>query len=167
MKIAFACSQCGGIGSREAGAVNRAKKRGPNLYCSRTCAGRGRRNNKTIEQKRREKKEYDALYRLFNADTIKEKKASYYKLNRDPERERVYRKSRMAKHVAYCATPKYKAKKRQYDIQRRGMDYGDFAECHRLLIDLEREIRTQMPRYEIYKLNGRYERLRQRRRDHD
>jgi hypothetical protein len=160
----FICARCGVASKKELGAVNRAKRNGRSLYCSRVCSGLGRRKNKTDEQRKIEKSQYDALRRLLLHDEIKAKKAAAYLKNRNPEAEKRYRELRKDKHAAYIKRPRYVSWKREYDIQRRGMDYGEFAECHRLLIDLEREIRTQMPRYEIYKLNGRIDRMIERKR---
>jgi len=51
---------------------------------------------------------------------------------------------------------------REY-IQRRGRAYADFAEAWRLLIELEREIRTRCPdKYERQKARGYFTRIQER-----
>lgn len=110
--------------------VNRAKKEGLNIYCSRVCSGLGRRNNKTVEQKRAEKAEYDRKYREQNKDMLKQKKALRHRQTYDPIKAAIHRKTRMPYHVEYCRRPEYKAYKKQYDIQYRAKkDYGEFYEA--------------------------------------
>ena len=48
----------------------------------------------------------------------------------------------MPKHVEYCRRPEYKAWKHEYDIQKAAEEFGEFGEAWRLLLDLEKEIRS-------------------------
>lgn len=101
-----------------------------------------------------EKAAYDREYREKNRDLLKAKKAAYYQRTRDPEKERIIRKANMARHVAYCRTDEYRAKKKAYDSERRFKAYGPFEEVARLLDAVEKEINSQASRYEIYKAKG-------------
>ena len=76
----FTCP-CGRTAEKESGAINRAEKQGLRIYCTRECAGRHRRKNKTSEQKKEERRLYDIEYRSKNRDLLKEKKAAYYREN--------------------------------------------------------------------------------------
>jgi len=109
-----------------------------------------RQNLADIETKFAPKKEKD--------EKIKKAKAENYQKNRDPEKERIKRKENMHRHVEYCRKPEYKAKKSDYDKKKRLDEYGYFSECKKLLMELEKEIRSRITRYEIYVANGRFTR---------
>lgn len=156
--IDFVCCNCGENSSTEKGAYNRAIRSGKKLFCGKKCSGEGRRKNKTKEQKVLEKAEYDKRYREKNRAELKIKKADSYQRNRDPEKERIKRKENMHKHIEYCRNPEYKQKKSEYDKRKRLEEYGYFAECKALLMELEKEISSRATRYEIYKANGRFTR---------
>lgn len=132
------------------------------LFCSRACFGVSRRKNKSAEQRRAEKASYDKALRCSMGDFLRAKKRDKYHRTKDREKERITRQKRMPKHVEYCRRPEYRALKHEYDIKRAGMAYGEYAECWRLLIELTQLIRETMPRYEIYRLNGYYQRQRER-----
>lgn len=71
----------------------------------------------------------------------------------------------MARHVAYCRRPEYKAKKKEYDRKRRAKQYGQFAGAYGLFLELQREVRRQLPdKYERLKAKGYYTRSAQQRR---
>jgi hypothetical protein len=93
------CPYCGKTTPKETGAVVRARKLGAPIYCNRICAGLGRRNNKTTEQKKEEKRLYDIEYRNKNYDRLKIEKAESFKRRYDPEKARIQRKANMHKHV--------------------------------------------------------------------
>jgi hypothetical protein len=57
------CSRCGADCEKSNGHINRARKVGAQLYCDKACAGRGRRVERTVEQKKAKKRDYDAQYR--------------------------------------------------------------------------------------------------------
>lgn len=160
------CSHCGAIVLKEQKQINRALKIGALLFCGKACFGLSRRTKeeKTLEQKKIEKAAYDREYRRLNAESRKKQKADYYQKTKNPEKERIARKARMHKHVEYCRNPEYKEWKKQYDQELRGKAYADFKECYRLLLDLEREIRSRTTKYERLVARGYFTRNAQQRR---
>lgn len=47
----------------------------------------------------------------------------------------------MHKHIEYCRSPEYKAKKRIYDHNHRySIQYGEFSDCAKILLQLETKI---------------------------
>lgn len=163
----IACAQCGVEFDRKAGHINRSLKIGAPLYCGMACAGLARRSEpKADEQKRAAKAEYDRNRRAKHGIALNEKKRAAYYANREKALAymAVYRKKRMPKHVEYCRQSKYKAYKHEYDIKRSSAEYAEFAEAWRLLLELEKEIRSQASAYERRVANGYYTRNAQRRR---
>lgn len=160
------CPQCGDSFSAKTGRANRADKIGAPLYCGRACAGIARRLvvPKSAEQKKAEKAAYDREYRRRDPEGMRIYKALYYQETRDPEKEREARKARMPQHVEYCRRPEYRAKKHEYDLERNAAEYGEYADTWRLLLDLEKEIRSQATAYERRVANGYYTRNAQKRR---
>lgn len=150
------------------GAVNRARSRGANLYCGRSCSGVGRRKNKTRDQKVEEKRLYDMEYRRKNKALLKAKKSAYFQQTYDPAAAAIERKKNMARHAEYCRRPEYKEWKREYDRQYRAkQDYGEFWESFIVLTDIEREVFSRMSWYEIHLENGQLNKRNQRRRDYE
>ena len=125
-----------------------------------------KRSQKTLEQKKAEKAAYDRARRERLGEALRAKKRAAYYANRDEilSKQAVYRVKRMPAHVEYCRRPEYKAKKHEYDLKRNSEEYGEFAEAHRLLVDLEKEIRSQASAYERRVANGYYLRTAQKRR---
>ena len=163
----FTCP-CGRTAEKESGAINHAEKQGLRIYCTRECAGIHRRKNKTSEQKKEEKRLYDIEYRSKNRDLLKEKKAAYYRENHNREKEREQRKKRSAQHVQYCQRPEYRMWKKGYDRQYRPMKfYGEFAECHLLVLSIRDECLERMDDRDIRNLNGTLNKKQERRRDYD
>lgn len=160
------CAHCGKAAEKPAGAVNRARKCGLSLYCDRTCAGLGRRKpSKSIEQKKAEKKAYDAARRIALADKIRAAKREYHKRTYDVVKAAEERKRRMQRHVEYCRRPEYVAWKREYDrLYRANKEYGEFAECFLLVMDIRAECLSQMTDYEIRYAKGGVAKTQQRRR---
>jgi hypothetical protein len=74
MKKAFICDHCGKTAYKEAAHINRSRKQGNNLYCDRECSRLGRRKNRTDEEKKQLKAEYDQRYRKENKEMLKQKK---------------------------------------------------------------------------------------------
>lgn len=152
--IKFKCVYCRNPTKKPSGAVNRARKIGSPLYCDRKCAGLGRRNGKTTEQKKAEKAAYDRQLRANYGDEIRSKKRAAFARDYDPVVAAVYRASRMDIHVAYCQRPEYVIWKRNYDKQyRANRVYGPFAEAFLVLLDVENEIATRATNYEIRTMN--------------
>ncbi len=167
--VVVACSGCGGSVAKPAGEVNRAQKAGYRLYCTRACAGLARRVEPLPEEEqKRLKAEYDAKRREELREEIKAKKREYFQRTYDPVKAREERKGKMPYHLEYCrryyADPVRKKGKHDYDIQRAGaMNYAEFAEAWRLLVELEREIRTRCPdKYERAKARGYYDKFNER-----
>lgn len=159
------CPQCGDRFAVETGRANRADKIGAPLYCGKVCAGLARRGPpKSVEQKKAEKAAYDREYRQRDPEGMRIYKALYYRETCDREKERAVRQARMPQHVAYCRRPEYRAKKHEYDAKRNASEYGEYAETWRLLLDLEKEIRSQASAYERRVANGYYTRNAQKRR---
>lgn len=152
--LPITCAYCGKAGTKPTSAVQRAERIGAPLYCDQTCAGLGRRTNKTKAQKVEEKRLYDAEYRKRNLVSIKAKKAAHYAKNFDREKERAYRQAHVEQHNEYCRRPEYRAKKAVYDLDRRAAEYGEFAEAYKLALAINREVKSRMSRHEIYAANG-------------
>lgn len=158
------CAHCGGLFAAKVSRANRADRDGAPLYCGRMCAGLARRVPKTPEQKKAEKAAYDREYRERVAEQRRAQRAEHYQRTKDPVREREIRKQRMPQHVEYCRRPEYRAYKQEYDRKRAEMEYAEWAETWRLLLDLEKEIRSQATAYERRVANGYYTRNAQKRR---
>lgn len=143
------CNNCQGRFEKSAGSINRAKKVGLNIYCSKECSSLGRRLNKSEEQKKLDKKQYDAAYRETNKDKIKIKKHEYFKKTYDSAKAAIERKKNMPRHVEYCRRPEYKAKKKNYDILYRAkINYGEFWESALIINEIEKHIDDREVRQE-------------------
>lgn len=149
---------------KPAGAVNRARAAGLRIFCSRRCAGLGRRKHKTKAQKVEEKRIYDADYRRKNLARIKTNKAAYFRRTYDPVAARIKRKKRAKAHAEYCRRPEYRKWKSEYDKKRTDKKYGPFAECNRLMMDLNHEIKRRVTNEQIRIANGTWSKPQQRRR---
>lgn len=147
--VRVVCAFCKANVDLPTGHVNRARRGGSPLYCDRTCAGMGRRKNKSKAQKVEEKRLYDMEYRQKNLASITAKKAAYFRVTYDPAAAAVTRNARMPYHVEYCRQPAYRKKKQAYDRVRRAAEYGDFAEVYMLSIDLNRAIKERATNAEI------------------
>lgn len=139
------CLVCKEPFKKALGHYNRAIKQGLNIYCSRTCAGIGRRTS--AEEKKAVKAAYDK--KISNTPERKAARQRYfqksYKAN--PEKYREIRKAKYPKHLEYLNTPEYKERKREYDkkyLAKRG--YGAFAESAILLSELELFLKQTMPK---------------------
>lgn len=166
--VEIECRHCGKVATKPASAVNRARRDGLSIYCSRECSGLGRRKGKSVEQRKAEKSAYDAIRRVALADRIKAEKAAYHKRTYDPEKQRAYNQARMAQHVEYCRRPEYRAAKKAYDRQYRARKfYGDFADCFLLVMDIRDECLAQQTDYEIRFAKGGVAKTQQRRRNYD
>lgn len=164
MTTKIVCAQCKRPARKATGAVRRSWRIGAPVYCGRRCAGLARRKHKTKTQRTEEKRLYDAAYREKNLARLKAQKRAYHLRTYDPVKAAKDRKKKMARHVEYCRQPAYKAKKHAYDARRYAEQFGPFADCHRLLKELNAEIAGRMSRYDIYMANGRYDKYAERRR---
>ena len=164
----FTCPQCRCYGDKPAGHLNRSAKRGAPVYCSRECFGLAHRGpEKTPEQRKAEKKAYDARRRVAIADRLKAEKHAYHLRTYDPVKAAAVRKERMPYHVEYCRRPEYVEWKRGYDRQYRAREYGEFADCYLLVMDIRNECLSQQSDYEIRMSKGTFGKWQQRRRDYD
>lgn len=99
---------------------------------------------------------YDKRYRKLNRARLKAEHAAYFQRTYDPVKAAVERKKRMPKHVEYCRQPWYVAWKREYDKKRRARKFGAFADAYKVLLQLVKEVKKQMPdRFERYAQAGR------------
>lgn len=161
------CHHCGKQSEKSTGHVNRAIKAGLQLYCNRTCSGLGRRDKRTKEQKAADKRLYDIEYRRNNKNLLKTKKAAYFHKTYDPVKAAVERKARMPYHVEYCRQPEYRAKKREYDLDRRAkQNAGEFWESYKIMLELEKEVYARMSWYEIHLENGQLGKSQKRKREY-
>ena len=166
-KTAVTCAHCSAVSIKENAAVNRALKGGKKLFCGRKCFALSRRQNKSDEQRKAEKAEYDRRYREKNREVLRAKKAAYFRKTYDPTEAAIYRKARMHKHVEYCRRPEYREKKKAYDRRRRAkLQFGDYDEAFLMLQDLEREVLSRQSRYEIDLQNGKLNKSQIRKREY-
>lgn len=151
------------------GDYNRAIKQGYKPVCGKVCAGVKRRKNKSVEQKKLEKAEYDRKYRAERYEEIQQKKRDYFQRTYDPEKARIVRKARMPKHIEYCRQPEYKKKKKVYDRQYRNVKkYGEeLGECMTLALKIRDECLNQMSDYEIRLSKGTINKHQQRKREYE
>lgn len=162
------CPRCQTGFKAEVGAVNRAKKLGAGKYCGKVCAGAGRRADKTLDQRKAEKAEYDKARRERLSDRLKVEKAEYYQRTKDPAKEAAIRKKKMPKHVEYCQRPKYKAWKVEYDKKHRAKkEHGDFWEAALLALEIRRTCLELSDDTEIRRQKGTLNKHQTRRRDYD
>lgn len=164
----FSCPQCRCYGDKPASALNRAARRGVPIYCGRECAGIARRKPaKSLEQRKAEKSAYDAQRRINIADRLRAEKRAYHIRTYNPAKAAIERRNRMPKHVEYCRRPEYRQWKREYDRQYRAREYGEFADCYLLVLDIRNECLSQQSDYEIRMSKGTFGKWQQRRRDYD
>lgn len=167
-EIQIECAYCGTLVFKPAGGVNRSRRIGAPVFCGRECSGLARRSDKTDEQKRAEKKEYDAARRIALADQIKAAKREYHKRTYDPVKAAIDRKKRIPRHIEYCRQPQYRAWKRDYDRRYRAeKEYGEYGECFMLMQDIRAECLRQMSDYEIRVTKGTINKRQQRKRDYE
>lgn len=162
------CAGCGIECERENGHINRARKIGSPLYCGKVCAGRGRRVEKTIGQKKEEKRLYDMQYRAINLDRIKQEKAAYFQRTYDPVAASVARKARAPAHAEYCRRPEYVTWKRAYDERYRAKkEYGEFWQCFLIVASIAKEVSERATKTEIAAINGTLNKAQTRKRNHE
>ena len=109
---------------KSTGHFNRAIKLGLNVYCGRVCAGIGRRDKKSIEEKKLAKSEYDRLFRLKNKERDKPKKAAYHKkvYAENPEKFKQIRKAKQQWQNEYCRRKDQREKERLRNRAKNGLN---------------------------------------------
>jgi hypothetical protein len=162
------CSGCGTDCEKSNGHINRAHKIGARLYCGKACAGRGRRVERTVDQKKAEKRAYDQQYRATNIDRITREKAEYFQRTYDPVAAAVVRKANMPAHVEYCRRPEYVEWKRDYDAQYRAKkEYGEFWQCFLVVASIDKEVSERATKMEIAVANGTLNKAQTRKRNYE
>jgi CRISPR/Cas system CSM-associated protein Csm2 small subunit len=162
------CTTCGKALDKSVSAINRAKRDGKALFCNKVCFGLSRRANKTVEQKKEEKRLYDIAYREKNLARIKTGKHEWFQRTYDPAKAAEERKKKMSYHVEYCRQPKYKKKKQAYDAQHRAKkQFGGFYESFLILQQIDQEVSSRASKYEIGLENGTINKAQTRRRNYE
>jgi hypothetical protein len=156
------CAYCGLEIEKETGHVNRALKLNMGLFCNKTCFGLSKRVNRTDEERRKIKADYDREYRKNNPD-IKEKKRAYYKTPNGRALQKRNREKRKEAHAEYIKTDKYRAWKREYDEKYHAKTkYGEYYESAIILKQLEETILPEKQEAKIQK--GTYNKSQKRKR---
>ena len=161
------CPQCLQRKTISTGAFNQANKLNAPIYCGRECAGLARRKGYTDDEKRAMKAAYDANRRTAIGDRLRAEKREHHKRTYDPIAAAEYRKGRMEFHKEYCRRPEYVAWKQQYDREYRAREYGEFAECYLLVMDIRQEALSQQTDYEIRLAAGTLNKSTKRKRDYE
>lgn len=135
------CPHCGNDLNRKQGYVNRAKKLGVPIYCSKKCSGLARRIERTDEEKKKIKSDYDKARRDGPLKyRILEEKRQYAKTPtgravQKRQREKEYRKKYQAEFIK---KPEYVKWKHDYDQQYHAKNkYGEFWEAALVLRKIE------------------------------
>lgn len=147
------CAHCGTEFEKKTGDVNRANKMGLRLFCGRICAGFGRRKNRTIEENKRIKAEYDKEYRVKNRERINERTQDY---NSSPAGRAMQKRNRekfKQSHLEYCRTEEYRNQyKKPYDQKYHAKKkYGEFFEAALILDQIETLILPERKEAKIQK----------------
>lgn len=175
---AFTCDHCGVIASQPTGAVNRARKKGMRLFCERACAGRAKAARRALPvpgtpEGREHKARYDAARRAALGDVLREQKREAYRKAVEERggvvrsKQRARREANRHRHADYCRTPEYRAWKSEYDRRHRAKEYGEFAEAHIALVQLQALVDERMTRDEVYAANGTVNKKQTRRRQYE
>lgn len=146
--INIICSYCGKEVDKTTGAVNRANKDNLPMFCDRKCSSANKKTSKS--EKVENKRLYDIGYRNNNSESLKVKKAIWFKGYYDPIEAAIKRKENMHRHVKYCRQPDYVKKKKEYDrVYRAKKNHGEYWEVALLLLEIQDEVLSRMTRYEI------------------
>jgi hypothetical protein len=166
--VALTCPVCGSLHEKAASHVNRSNKNGWGIYCGKSCSSIARKKNKSVAQKREEKRVYDEKRRNGERrEEILAKKRDYHKRTYDPIKAAKYRKLRMQYHVEYCRSHEYKEYKSKYDKEYKAKKkYGDFWESAVLANEIRRYVVDKCGGpYEVNYAKGRYGRSQKARRE--
>ncbi len=145
------CAHCGKPLNKSIGHINRAKKLGLPMYCNRVCFGLGHRVNRTEEQKKKIKAEYDKVYR-YTEKSLAAKKA-YNQTPAGRAMQKRNREQQKENHRKYIQSEQYRKWKHDYDQQYHAKNnYGDFWEAALVLRKIEEVVLPY--KYEIRIQNG-------------
>lgn len=126
------CKHCGIEFEKSAGHLNRANKEGKSVFCTKEHFWASRRIERSDEEKKSIKAEYDKVYHK-----TEKRKASARKYNATPTGRAMQKRQReknKERHLAYCRTPEYRAWKVKYDQQHQAKKhFGEYAEASILL----------------------------------
>lgn len=141
------CNKTFFVKENNRGQRKRSIRLGLPVYCSKECAGLGRRTNETPEEKKVYKQWYDLFIRISRTEDEywldMFQKAVYFHMDyaANPEKHRQRRKNKQEAHNEYCRQPEYKIYKKEYDEQYRAKkDYGEYWEAAIALKNLDKEI---------------------------
>lgn len=129
---------------------NRALSRGNKIYCNKKCSGLGRRDNRSIEEKKKEKAIYDKEYRIRTNKSKKQLEKYHKELKENPEKIRaIQKKHRESQKLSgyrkkYISSERYKKYKHEYDVKRQAKKSvpDEFVESLFLLRELEAALRN-------------------------
>lgn len=116
------CAFCNNPHNKSTAEINRAKKKGLKLFCSRECSGKSRRINRSEDEKKALKAEYDRKYREENSTIIKAKKIVYNESPAGREMQKRARGKKKEYHNEYCRKPEQRTKERFRRYRREGKD---------------------------------------------
>lgn len=142
------CPQCNKKVQKKTGSVNRAIKIKAPIYCGKKCSGLARRKNRTVEEKKKIKSEYDKIYRKKNANKIKERNRLYDSSPLGRAMQKRNREKFKQYHLEYCRTPEYRKYKRDYDHKHHLKNkYGEFWEAASILVKLNSILPSKTIKY--------------------
>lgn len=159
----FICSHCGKEGDKATGHINRANKLGMKLFCSRVCFGLDRRVERTEDEKKRIKYEYDKKRREELKDEIQKRQKAYNESPAGRAMQKRHRDKRKKQHAEYIKSERYRKWKKEYDKKYVAKsNYGDFWEASIILNEIETILIPQ--RHEVKVQKGTYNKSKQRKR---
>lgn len=155
------CHWCGNDVEKEIGHINRAKKMGLNLFCSKACFGLNKRTSK--QEKVEKKRLYDLMYREKKSEELRAKKREYYKTPAGRAVQKRNRENMKERHREYIKSERYKKWKYEYDQKYHAKyNYGEFWESHLTLKAIEVVIEPEKLEVKIQK--GTYNKSQKRKR---
>lgn len=141
------CSKTFTVKNNNIGQRKKSIRLGLPVYCNQKCAGLGRRNNETPEQKKEVKQWYDLFIRVSRTEDeywlnyLQTAFSFHFDYAANPDKYKKIRQAKQATHNEYCRQPEYKEWKKGYDEQYRAKkDYGDYWEAAIVLKHLDKEI---------------------------
>lgn len=148
------CSHCGKTVDKPKGYVTRALKIGAPQFCDKKCFGLSHRVDRTLEEKKLLKRDYDKQYRDKKAEIIKAKKKTYDQSLAGRAMQKRNRDKFKNNHLEYCRTEKYRlGYKKNYDEKyHANKKYGEYFEAAIILHKIEEKIQPEL--YNIKYNNG-------------
>jgi hypothetical protein len=157
------CEYCGVDIEKATGHVNRARKLGMGLFCDRVCFGLHKRVDRTDEEKKKIKYEYDKKRRAELKDILKQKQKAYNESPAGRAMQKRHREKRKEFHKEYIKSDRYRAWKKNYDEKYHAKkNYGEFFEAAIVLKRIEEVILPEKQESKIQK--GTYNKSQKRKR---